>query len=430
MKKSKPVDLLSSLALEWTPFPIANNGKVIVDVFKCSLSATDGLPPYAQSRIVDLIANRLMKARPRACLWVSVDAPGRWYLHEMQRFVKRKMPIVILPAGEAPKDHWGFTPHGYPSLAENAPAPQIETPFVPADFGYKPNLIRVLRVLARLGTAHKPEIASMAGLSETHIRALLKKIQAANLIERKRIGKYDGWAIRSTGLKLAHRSWNIPKGAHFKKHRGEFRYAGERHRRVSRMWRAWLKAAYRNIEIWECWTEVPVKYGIPDALAWGTHYGKEILFWLEVDTGHSSTKTIEANYRRRLLLAYDHAEEWKTPIVFCIMGQPWMVKRFSWSIPRISPWVAVIGHDWRDFGRLPMYELGKWCEDLSSSQYYLSVRSQKELPFDPSQYLSKPKKEKITKPTKPKSSKPRFSIGEEYDDNWYGDRSEGEGVMN
>jgi hypothetical protein len=103
-----------------------------------------------------------------------------------------------------------------------------------------------------------------------------------------------------------------------------------------------------------------------------------------------------------------------------------MVKRFSWSIPRISSWVAVIGHDWRDFGRLPPYEFGRWREDLSSIQYYLSVRSHEELPFDPSQYPSKPKKEKITKPPKPKSSKPRFSIGEEYDDNWSGDRSESE----
>jgi len=227
VKTSKPVDPLSSLALEWTPIQLANNGKVIVDVFKCSLSAMDGLPPYAQARIIDLIATRLIKARPRACLWVSVDAPGRWYLHEMVRLVKRKMPILILPAGQTPKDHWDFTPHGYPSLAENTPAPQIQPPFDPADFGYKPNAIRVLRILARLGTAHKPEITSLAGLSETYIRALLKKLQAANLIERKRIGKYEGWAIRSSGLKLAHRSWNIPKAVHFKKHRGEFRYAAD-----------------------------------------------------------------------------------------------------------------------------------------------------------------------------------------------------------
>ena len=77
-------DILSSLALEWKPI-IASNGKVIVDVFKCSLSATDGLPPYAQARIIDLIATRLIKVRPYACLWVSVDARGRWYLHEINR---------------------------------------------------------------------------------------------------------------------------------------------------------------------------------------------------------------------------------------------------------------------------------------------------------------------------------------------------------
>ena len=121
MKRSKPVDPLSCLALEWTPI-IASNGKVIVDVFKCSLSATDGLPPYAQARIVDLIATRLIKFRPYACLWVSVDARGRWYLHEIDRLVKRKMPMVILPTGKAPKSNWDFTPHGYPSLVENAPA--------------------------------------------------------------------------------------------------------------------------------------------------------------------------------------------------------------------------------------------------------------------------------------------------------------------
>lgn len=423
----KKVDPLSSLALEWTPIPITNNGKVIVDVFKCSLSATDGLPPYAQARIVDLIANRLMKSRSRACLWVSVDAPGRWYLHEMLRLVKRKMPIVILPAGQAPKDHWDFTPHGYPSLSENAPMPNIQPPFISADIGYKPNAIRVLRILARLKTAHTSEIVSLAGFSKTYIRLLLKKLQAANLIERKRIGKYDGWAIRNTGLKLAHRSWNIPKGAHFKKHRGEFRYAGERHRRKSRMWRAWLETAYHNIEIWECWTEVPVKYGIPDALAWGTHHGRETLFWLEVESGHSSTKTINANYKRRLQLAYDHAQEWRIPIVFCIMGPPWVVDRFRWCIRGINPWVAIIGHDWRDFGRLPIFEYGSWYEDLSSSRYYLSNRSQKELPFDPIQYPSKPKKAKNIKPPKPKSTKPRFtSPAFDEDRDWIPGRSEKE----
>ena len=423
----KKVNSMSNLALEWAPIQLANKGKVIVDVFKCSLSATDGLPPYAQARIIELIANRLVKARPRACLWVSVDAPGRWYLLEILRLVKRKMPIAILPIGHAPKDHWDFNPHGYPSLAENAPIPQLAHPFVASEFGYKSNVIRVLRILARLKTAHTSEIVSLAGFSKTHIRSLLKKLQAANLIEWKRIGKYDGWAIRNTGLSLAHRSWNIPKGVHFTKYRGEFRYAAERHRRKSRMWRAWLEAAYRNIEIWESWTEVPVKYGIPDALAWGTHYGRETLFWLEVDSGHSSTKTIEANYKRRLRLAYDHAQEWRIPIVFCVMGPPWVVERFGWSIPRvISPWVAIIGHDWRDFGNLPIYEFGQWRRNFGMSRFYKPSRSYNELPFDPKLYPPKPRRLKNQALLKSKSSKPKFSTGSEDADNWYREKSEKE----
>jgi len=135
------------------------------------------------------------------------------------------------------------------------------------------------------------------------------------------------------------------------------------------MWRAWLEKAYTNIEIWDCWTEVPVRYGIPDALAWGRHGGRETLFWLEVDSGHSSRRTMEANYRRRLQLAYTHAAEWRIPIVFCIMGSPWVVDAFRWCIPPISGRVAVIGHDWCDFGNLPMYQPGEWREDLKSSRH-------------------------------------------------------------
>ena len=425
MKKITPVNQLSRLALEWKPIQLTNNGKIIVDVFKCSLSATDGLPPYAQARIVDLISNRLFKARSSPCLWVAVDAPGSWYFNEIQRLVKRRIPTVILPTGQAPKDVWDFNPHGYPSLAENTPPPPLEHPFVANKFGYKPSLIRVLRILARLKTAHKPEIASMAGFSETHIRTLLKKLQAENWVERMRIGKYDGWAIRNTGLSLAHRSWNIPKGVHFTKYRGEFRYAGERHRRVSRMWRAWLEAAYPSIEIWESWTEVPVRYGIPDALAWGFKGNREMLFWLEVDSGHSSKKIMQANYERRLRLAYEHSREWGIPIVFCLMGPRWVVDEFRYCVPSIDPSVAVIGHDWREFGVLPEYEFGWWHEDLGTTRNRRVSQPGRELPFEPTQYPPKPKK-KAPKLPKPKSTKPRYLDPSSADDEnmWIGDHIE------
>lgn len=212
------------------------------------------------------------------------------------------------------------------------------------------------------------EVTSLAGFSETHVRNLLRQLQAERLIERTQVGKYLGWGIRNKGLRIAHRSWNVPKGSHFAKDRGEFRYAGERHRRVARMWRAWLETAYPKVEIWECWTEVPVRYGIPDALAWGTHCGQEMLFWLEVDSGHSSRNTMEANYGRRLELVYAHAARWQTPIVFCILGLPWVVDAFRWCFPNTNPWVALIGHDWREFGKLPEYEFGRWHEDLDASR--------------------------------------------------------------
>lgn len=404
------MDYLPRLALEWTPMQLLNRVDVTLDVFKHNLSATDGLPPYTQARIIDLISNQLIKARPDACLWVTVNAPGTWYIGEIRRLVKRRIPTLILPVGQTPASNWDFEPHAFVHRAKESEYFEMAPQFDIHDSGLKESTLRVLRILARLKTAHTREITSMAGFSETHVRNLLKQLQSGSLIERKRIGKYEGWEIRNKGLRLAHRSWNVPKGVHFAPYRGEYRYAGERHRRIARMWRAWLEKAYPSIDIWESWTEVPVRYGIPDALAWGRHGGRETLFWLEVDSGHSSTKTMEANYRRRLQLAYIHAAEWGIPIVFCIMGRPWVVDAFRWSIPPIFSTVAVIGHDWRDFGSLPMYQPGEWREDLKSSCQLLARRTGGELPFDPKQYPPKPK-QKTPKQRKPKSTKPRYRKG-------------------
>src|SRR5512138_2229533 len=95
---------LSRLALEWKPIHLLGRADVTLDIFRHSLSAMDGLPPYAQARIIDLISNQLKKARPNACLWVSVDAPGSWFLLEIQRLVKYRIPTLILPAGQVPND--------------------------------------------------------------------------------------------------------------------------------------------------------------------------------------------------------------------------------------------------------------------------------------------------------------------------------------
>ena len=280
-----------------------------------------------------------------------------------------------------------------------------------------------MQVLARLKTAYRSEIASLTGFSESHARNLLKQLQAESLIERKQIGKYEGWKIRTKGLSLAHRSWNIPKGVHFTKYRGEFRYAAERHRRVSRRWRAWLEAAYPRIEIWESWTEAPLFDGIPDALAWGYKDQREMLFWLEVDSGHSSRKVMERNYSRRLQNAYLHAKRLGIPIVFCIMGPPWVVEFFPVCIPTLPPNLAVIGQDWRAFGDLPVYEFQRWNSGIQGRK---KCSFENKLPFDPNQYPPKPKRERTSKVSKPKSVKPKYSKGFDDADRCYSGNAERE----
>lgn len=420
----KKVDPLSRLALEWTPSYLANRQDVGLDIFRHHISYKDGLPPYAQARIIDLIANQLIKSRPHPALWVSVETPGNWFYAEIKRLVKFKIPMTIQPASKPIVWEWQFSSPIQLTRIQQGAVPSLAPIFDPKEYGIKEPTLRILQILARLKMAYRPEIASLTGFSESHVRNLVKQLQAESLIERRQIGKYEGYAIRTKGLSLAHRSWNVPKGVHFTKYRGEFRYAGERHRRKARMWRAWLEKAYPNIEIWESWTEVPLQRGIPDALAWGTHEGKEMLFWLEVDSGKSSGKTMQRIYSGRIAQACQHAVTWNLPIIFCIMGPGWVVRHFRrYDYSKFTP-IAVIGHDWRDFGALPPYAMGEWHDDLLLDRALRA--STAKLPFDPKQYLPKPKKEKIIKSTKPKSSKPRFSIGEKDDDTWSGDRLEAE----
>lgn len=396
------------LALEWMPIDVVGR-TVKLDVFKHSLSGTDGFPPYAQARVIDLICNQLKKVRPAFALWVSVEAPGTWYLRELERLVKRRLPIAILPANQTPQDALDFKPYPGPYHVSVPDERWLAQPFQAENYGLKVSALRILRILARLKTGHTREITSLAGFSETHVRNLLKELQAGNLIEWKKIGKYEGWQIRTKGLRLVHRSWNLPKGAHFTQVRREFRYAGERHRRVARMWRAWLEAAYPSVEIWESWTEVPLQKGIPDALAWGKHRGRETIFWLEVDSGHSSKEIMEQNYSSRIWNAYDHAKEWGIPIVFCVMAPPWVIREFPFFIPRTLPNLAMIGHDWREFGILPPYELDRWINDLEWTRLRRERCGAGKLPFAPSRYKVRQKRVKSQKDPKPKSSKPWFS---------------------
>ncbi|MBK9925426.1 MAG: MarR family transcriptional regulator [Anaerolineales bacterium] len=165
---------------------------------------------------------------------------------------------MILPSDKKLASAWQFKPDLILQQKSEVEVVNVLPPFDIEEYGLKTSTLRVLRILVRLKTAHTSEITSLAGFSKTYVRQVLKDLQARGLIEWKQIGKYDGWAILNKGLRLAQRSWNVPKGARFSKYRTEYRYAAERHRRKARMWRAWLETDYEEVKIWECWTEVPL----------------------------------------------------------------------------------------------------------------------------------------------------------------------------
>jgi hypothetical protein len=418
-------DRFSRLSLVWEPTELLSEDDLVLDSFRHFISASDGLPPYSQARIIDAIVNELRKSgRPGPCLWVSVDAPGTWYIDEIRRLVKHK--ILILPAGKRMESNWDYKPHAHPQ-ARPTDVPQLGRRFVLEEYGLSKSSLRVLRILARLKSAYTREISSLAAFSETHVRTQLKALQADGLIERKKIGKYEGWQIRQKGLRLAHRSWNIPKGMHFAPFRKEYRYAGERHRRVARMWREWLEKAYPDIEIWECWTEVSLQRGIPDALAWGRHNGREMLFWLEVDTGHTSRKKMEKIYSQRIRLAGKHAYTWATPIVFCIMGPGWVITSICDFLLDIPSRLAIIAHEWWNVGRLPTYRMGEMTHDLLYSGGWQQRRRSAGLPFNSKKYPRKTKEMK-SKRSRSKSTKAKFrspNYVEDHDDwYWYVERDE------
>jgi len=411
---------LSRLSLRWRPKIGEEHREQYVDVFKHSISARAGLPPYAQARLIDLISLQLRKARPHPCLWVSVDTPGTWYVEEIKRLVRYRIPTVIIDTGWIPGGAFCYQPHAYYFYDWDLAYPKgIEYPYIDGQdrIGTKP--LRLLRILARLKAAHTIEIASLAGYSKTTVRGLLKELQTKGMIEWKHIGKYDGWAIKTRGIRQAHRSWNVPKGTHFAQYRGEVRYSGERHKRISRLWRTWLEAAYPHVEIWESWTEVFLQRGIPDGLAWGRAGGEEILFWLEVDSGHSARRVMGKRYLDRMDLAIQHAKDWQIKVVFCIMGPFWVVDTFALHL-RGDQWdhrIAMIGHDWRVFGKLPAYEFGRWRDDLDETRDWLEHRSRhsRGLSFDPTKYPHKSKKQEKPKKPKVKSNKPRY-VSPNYDD--------------
>jgi hypothetical protein len=246
--------------------------------------------------------------------------------------------------------------------------------------------------MARLAQAHSIELASLSGYSKTYILDLMKRMAEENLVLRSTVGNYAGWEITRKGIITAHQSWNIPTRMHFACDRRETSYAGWRHRRVSRMWPEWLKKSWgKAVEVWDCWTEIYLKPDCyPDALAWGKWMGEEMLFWLEVDTGHTGTNTMVQKYQKRWQNAARYAKITGLRMIFVLLAPPWVASRSRNAFYRLPRHLAVITHEWGDFGTLPFPRFGGWTSEFFKYGWNEAYRSKRRkgnpLPFDPNQY--------------------------------------------
>ena len=385
MKKDK-----LGLRLEWTPHRCERGW---LDTFVFRISATDGLPPAAQAKIIEGIAKKLGMLRYTANLHVTVDSPGKWFINEINRVCDPVIPLVITWEGE------DFVTRGYQGSSATIWA-ALEPPcFSLLEVNNIRSLkrkdrskLRVLRIMARLGQAHSIELASLSGYSKVYVLKLMKSMADEKLVMRSTIGNYAGWDITRKGVSATHLSWNLPTGMKFTRDRQENNYAGWQHHRASRMLPEWLKKSWRtSLELWECWTEIYLKPGgYPDALAWGKYKGEEMLFWLEVDTGHMGYKTMIKKYQHRWQNAAQYAKTAGLKIVFVLLAPPWVANRSRDAFIGLPDHLAAITHEWGDFGTLPYPRFGWWVSKLATigwNEPYQSMRRKgNRLSFDPNQY--------------------------------------------
>ena len=350
------------LPVEWHPLPFDSSW---VDFFRFPISAQAGLPPPSQACILRVLLNRLTHLSDRFFLWVELDTPGTWYTQELYRLTRRSDNLVITPPGVKPKpdEVLGNKYFFYSPPEENNLNFPICRPPAPLDL--HPSVLLVLRTLARLEQAQTLEIASLSGFSNRYTLVLLHKLEHLGYACRAKVWKYPGWILTHSGLLQAHRSWNLPPRTAFRSYRQEHTRGGPRHRRVSRLWRAWLEKSYQSaVEIWGCWTEFGMQPGFPDALAWGTWRGRECLFWLEVDTGHISRKKLRRLYTTRYHRVPPTFQEVGIPTVFALLSMPWVIQAVVPIFNNIDKSMAVIVEDWRRFGTLPIPQFGRCQLDL------------------------------------------------------------------
>ena len=322
------------------------------DTFVFPLSAAAGLPPGDYAHPLRRMASQVSRLRPGASLWVLVKAPGGcWYAEEVRQSL-RGLPLAVAVTGDpgSPPRLRGFS--FCPGLFSTPVSPP---PAVPDSGACDHSLqeIQALRVLARLETAYTAEVASLAGVSLPTARQALRGLKRRQLVEWEGREAFPIWKVRRAGLSLALRSWGLPPGVAFPARRERSAATG-RHRRTARLWPAWLRRAWPQMEVWAGWSEVALGRLRPDALAWGELSDREVLFWLEVESGNASRETLRRKTARRLEQALLYAGRFSLSLVFALLAPPWVRQALVGTFIQLPGEVAVVLADWKVFGTLPL----------------------------------------------------------------------------
>lgn len=350
---------------DWVSLPFQNRW---TDTFIFSIDARACVPPFPYEEPLRRMASHANKKRPGASLWVQVDTPGEWFLLEIRRSLKGlALPYAATPAGKTPV----WLDFSRPPRLFHSPLPHppvVDEKQDPVSLEES----QCLQALGRMAKGDEQDIASQAALPVDVVKNVLAQLEERELVVYKsspkiRRGKsrptqmdlFPLWHLRSKGLSLALRSWEIPKGIEFTSRKEEnLQQIGYEHRHISRVWPAWLKSAWPPAEIWTGWSEVriPDLSVVPDGLAWGRIQGYETLFWLEVGDEHKDRDKITEITTKRLGQARKLCERTGVRLVYTQLSANWVHEAARWAYVDLKDEVAIVMGDIKRFGELPMVE--------------------------------------------------------------------------
>jgi len=353
---------------DWISLPFQDGWS---DTFIFRIDAQSCLPPFVFKKTLQRMISHTKQKRSSASIWIQVDSPGDWYIAEIKRSLKGlHLPFAVKRAG-VDLDYLDFSAPATLLYSQSQPPPTVtEKPQ-----SISPGELRCLQALGRMEKGDVDEIASLAGLSIEITKKLLAELEAKKMVVFKigmknvrdktkpvQMDLFPLWHILPKGLSFALRSWSIPKGVDFSARVEENqRQIGDEHRHISRLWLAWLKAAWPRVEIWTGWSEVriPGLSVIPDGLAWGRIQGYETLFWLEVGDKHKKRDKITEITTKRLDQAWKLCQRTGVRLVYAQLSTNWVHEAARWACVELPNEVAVVMGNMRKVGQLPMMEWGK-----------------------------------------------------------------------